>query len=94
RSEKHVADVPATVTVLTADQLSDNMVEDIKDLVRFEPGVSVKRSPSRFTAAGSGNDARAGSTGFNIRGLDGNRVLIQVDGIRLPDAFSFGGQSV
>lgn len=93
RSEMHVADVPATVTVLTADQMSDNMVEDIKDLVRFEPGVSVKRSPSRFTAAGSGNDARAGNTGFNIRGLDGNRVLIQVDGIRLPDAFSFGGQS-
>lgn len=93
RSEKAVEDVPATVSVITAEQIEDNMVEDIKDLVRFEPGVSVKRAPSRFTAVGSGSDARAGNTGFNIRGLDGNRVLIQIDGIRVPDAFSFGGQS-
>lgn len=94
RSEKKIEDVPATVTVVTADSMAHAMVADIKDLIRFEPGVSVKRSPSRFTAAGSGNDARAGATGFNIRGLDGNRVLIQVDGIRVPDSFSFGGQSV
>lgn len=93
RSEKPIIDVPATVTVLTAQQLEDNLVEDIKDLVRFEPGVSVKRAPSRFSNTGSGNDARAGNTGFNIRGLDGNRVLIQIDGIRVPDAYSFGGQS-
>jgi hemoglobin/transferrin/lactoferrin receptor protein len=93
RSEKPIIDVPATVTVITAEQIDDNMVEDIKDLVRFEPGVSVKRAPSRFSNTGSGNDARAGNTGFNIRGLDGNRVLIQIDGIRVPDAYSFGGQS-
>lgn len=93
RSEKPVEDVPATVSVITAQQIDDNMVADIKDLVRFEPGVSVKRAPSRFTNTGSGNDARAGNTGFNIRGLDGNRVLIQIDGIRVPDAYSFGGQS-
>jgi hemoglobin/transferrin/lactoferrin receptor protein len=94
RSEKAVEDVPATVSVITAEQIEDNMIEDIKDLVRFEPGVSVKRAPSRFTAATSGSDARAGASGFNIRGLDGNRVLIQIDGIRVADAFSFGGQSV
>ncbi|WP_337847891.1 hypothetical protein [Sphingomonas sp.] len=29
------------MTVLTAEQLDDNMVEEIKDLVRFEPGVPV-----------------------------------------------------
>lgn len=94
RTEKPVVDVPATVTVITAGQIADTLSADIKDLVRFEPGVSVQRSASRYTAASSGNDARSGIGGFNIRGLDGNRVLIQVDGIRVPDAFSFGGQSV
>ncbi len=93
RTEKKIEDVPATVTVVTAEDMADDMVEDIKDLVRFEPGVSVKRAPTRFTATGSGSDARAGNSGFNIRGLDGNRVLIQIDGIRVPDAYSFGGQS-
>jgi len=33
---------------------------------------------------------RYGLQDFNIRGLDGNRVLIQVDGIRQPERFSFG----
>lgn len=94
RTPVKIFDAPATVSVITSENLEDNLVEDIKDLVRFEPGVSVKRAPSRFTAVGSGSDARAGATGFNIRGLDGNRVLIQVDGIRVPDSFSFGGQSV
>ena len=30
-----------------------NRETDIKDIVRFEPGVAVRKSPSRFTAAGS-----------------------------------------
>jgi len=93
RSARPVLEVPATVSVITADDMADQMVEDIKDLVRFEPGVSVKRAASRYSAATSGSDARAGNSGFTIRGLDGNRVLIQIDGIRVPDAYSFGGQS-
>ncbi len=93
RSATPIKDVPATVSVISSEDIADTMVADIKDLVRFEPGVSVKRAATRFTAAGSGSDARAGNSGFNIRGLDGNRVLIQIDGIRVPDAYSFGGQS-
>ncbi|MFX8389406.1 hypothetical protein ABTL55_19280, partial [Acinetobacter baumannii] len=41
RSEKKIEDVPATVTVVTADSMAHAMVADIKDLIRFEPGVSV-----------------------------------------------------
>jgi hemoglobin/transferrin/lactoferrin receptor protein len=92
RTEKKVDDVPATVSVINAQTIDDQLVNDIKDLIRYEPGVSVRSSPSRFTAAGS-NTGRDGNSGFNIRGLEGNRVLIQVDGIAVPDAFSFGGQS-
>ncbi|MBP2159178.1 MULTISPECIES: TonB-dependent hemoglobin/transferrin/lactoferrin family receptor [Asticcacaulis] len=93
RSEKAVADAPATVSVITADDIEDQLSTDLKDLVRYEPGVSVRNSPSRFTAAGA-TTGRDGNAGFNIRGIEGNRVLMQIDGIRIPDAFSFGGQNV
>ena len=92
RTEKKVDEVPATVTVITAEQMENELVTDIKDLVRFEPGVSVTNSPARFGAA-LGTTGRDGNAGFNIRGLEGNRVLIQVDGVRVPDAYSFGPQA-
>ncbi len=88
-----VSDVPATVSVITAKEIDDNLVTDIKDLVRYEPGVAVPRSPARFTAA-LGGTGRDGNSGFNIRGLEGNRVLILEDGIRVPDSFGFGAQLV
>lgn len=86
------SEVPATVTVIDAEQIADQLAGDIKDLVRFEPGVSVRRAPTRFGAA-QGSTGRDGNAGFNIRGLEGNRVLIQVDGVRVPDGFDFGAQS-
>ncbi|MEI9926922.1 MAG: TonB-dependent hemoglobin/transferrin/lactoferrin family receptor [Sphingomonas sp.] len=92
RIPQPVADVPATVTVIDAEAIADQMASDIKDLVRFEAGVSVHRAPTRFGAA-QGATGRDGNSGFNIRGIDGNRVLIQVDGVRVPDGFDFGAQS-
>lgn len=93
RSEKDVSEVPATVTVISSETIENQLARDIKDLVRFEPGVAVRTSPPRFTAAGS-STGRDGNSGFNIRGLEGNRVLIQVDGVRVPDAYSFGAQAM
>lgn len=93
RTDTPVEDAPATVSVISAKQIDDQMITDIKDLVRYEPGVTVRRAPARFTAAGSAA-GRDRDSGFNIRGLEGNRVLITVDGVRVPDAFSFGAQSV
>ncbi|RKF23547.1 TonB-dependent hemoglobin/transferrin/lactoferrin family receptor [Altericroceibacterium spongiae] len=86
-----IADAPATITVITDEDIADTMATDIKDLVRFEPGVSVRRAPARFGAA-MGATGRAQNEGFTIRGIGGNRVLIQVDGIRTPQGFSFGAQ--
>ncbi|HWK35201.1 TonB-dependent hemoglobin/transferrin/lactoferrin family receptor [Sphingomonas sp.] len=87
-----VEDAPATVTVIDAERIADELATNIKDLVRFEPGISVTRQPVRFGAA-LGTTGRAGNEGFNIRGIGGNRVLMQVDGVRVPDGFSFGAQS-
>ncbi len=87
-----VKDVPATVTVIDEKKIADQLVTDIKDLVRYEPGISVPRGPTRFGAA-LGVTGRAGNEGFIVRGIGGNRVLIQVDGVRVPDGFTFGAQS-
>ena len=92
RTPTNVAEVPATITVITAEDIADQMATDIKDLVRFEPGVSVPRAPARFGAA-LGSTGRGGNEGFTIRGIGGNRTQILVDGVRVPDGFSFGAQA-
>jgi hemoglobin/transferrin/lactoferrin receptor protein len=93
RTETRADEAPATVTVFTARDIETMLATDIKDLVRFEPGVSVPTTPARFGAA-LGTSGRAGNEGFTIRGLGGDRVLIVVDGVRTPDSFAFGAQSV
>ena len=92
RTPALTTEVPATVTVTTAEEIADQLATDVRDLVRFEPGVTVRRSPARFGAA-LGTTGRDGNADFNIRGIGGNRVLIQVDGIRQPDGFTFGAQA-
>ncbi|WP_233996763.1 TonB-dependent hemoglobin/transferrin/lactoferrin family receptor [Porphyrobacter sp. CACIAM 03H1] len=84
-------EAPATVTIITDEEIADQLATDIKDLVRFEPGVTVRRAPARFGAA-IGSTGRGRNEDIAIRGIGGNRVLIQVDGIRSPQGFSFGPQ--
>lgn len=84
--------VAATTTVYGAEQINQLGASDIKDLFRYELGASVRAAPARFSAA-FGSTGRAGNEGINIRGLEGNQVLMQIDGVRLPYAFSFGAQS-
>jgi hemoglobin/transferrin/lactoferrin receptor protein len=93
RTERRADETPATVSVISDDQIEAMLATDIKDLIRFEPGVSVPTSPSRFTLALSGS-GRDGNSGFTIRGMGGDRVLIINDGVRLPQGFSFGAQAV
>jgi hemoglobin/transferrin/lactoferrin receptor protein len=52
---------------------------DARDLVRYEPGIYIEGDPTRF-----------GLSGFNIRGIGGNRVLTQIDGVPSAEQFSFG----
>jgi hemoglobin/transferrin/lactoferrin receptor protein len=51
RTEKPVSEVPATVSAITAEELEDRLAADIRDVVKLEPGVSVRSSPTRFGAA-------------------------------------------
>lgn len=92
RTEQPRDDLPATVEVIGRDELEQGQVQDIRDAVKTLPNVSVRRAPARFGLA-SGNTGREGNAGFDIRGLDGNRVLMLVDGIRQPRSYVFSANS-
>ncbi|MBE9059539.1 TonB-dependent hemoglobin/transferrin/lactoferrin family receptor [cf. Phormidesmis sp. LEGE 11477] len=82
RNPRPIQITPANVLVIDEAEIDRRLIRDLSDLIRYEPGISVQEN------------LQFGSQGFNIRGIDGNRVLIQVDGIRLPPAFQSGSQSV
>ena len=79
RTERALDEVAAHISVIQSEDLERELARDIADLVRYEPGVSVGGSAGRF-----------GLEGFTLRGIGGNRVLTLVDGVRVPEEFSFG----
>ena len=79
RQEQDVNSVPSTITVHDRQDMDRNNVNTIKDLVRYEPGVSV-----------GGAGQRGGISNYNIRGIDGDRILTQVDGVEIPNSFFNG----
>ncbi len=89
RTERSVDAVPNTVTVKNRQQLDRRDARDLKDLLSDEVDIDVTAMSARFTAAGA-STGRGGNEGINIRGLEGNRVLMMIDGIRLPQRFAFG----
>lgn len=92
RSEQDRDELPMSIDVINAQAIEEGQVRDIRDVARELPNVSVTRSPARFTLA-SGSTGREQNAGFNIRGLDGNRVLMMVDGIRLPRSYVFSANA-
>jgi len=82
------ADVAASTTVLNQDASVFSLATSMRDYQRYEPGMSV---PFGFSGGGPSRSGRSGAGSINIRGLDGNRVLMQTDGIRQADQFNFGG---
>lgn len=79
RTERSLDDTAGVISLITAADMERELAGDIADLVRFQPGIAV-----------GGTGSRWGLSGFNIRGIGENRVLTTVDGIRTADEFSFG----
>lgn len=77
-TEQPIRDVVGSIAVVAEQEIEGRLVNNIQDLIRYEPGVSVE------------GNGRFGVSGFNIRGLGDDRVLILVDGIPIADQFSFG----
>ncbi|VVA46819.1 putative hemoglobin and hemoglobin-haptoglobin-binding protein 3 precursor [Serratia ficaria] len=76
---------PGSATVIGSEDMQKHGGNDFGTLMRYQPLIGATGSSSGSGAGKSGFD-RAGYTGYNIRGLESNRVGIEVDGISLPNA--------
>ena len=83
RSPKPVDSFPGTIDVIEKEELSTKSGSSIKELTNDIPGVSVTSTKR------SGVVGPSGSGNVNIRGLDFERILFMVDGIRLPEPYRF-----
>lgn len=68
-------EVGSTVSTIDSDDIEKSLIRNLDDLVRYEPGVETSQ------------DSRFGISGINIRGLDGDRVKISVDGVTQADSY-------
>ena len=91
RSERSTEEIPASLDLVDQQKLERNQITNIRELANETPNVSVRRRSNRATI--NSDDGREGNAGFNVRGLDGNRVLLLVDGLRAPRNYSFGASS-
>lgn len=82
RSAQPAREVAGTVSLIERERLDATLVQDLADAVRYEPGVSAPEDASRF-----------GIQGFAIRGLSGNRVGMEIDGVPVADGFAIGSFS-
>ncbi|MDY4348229.1 TonB-dependent receptor domain-containing protein [Pectobacterium brasiliense] len=72
-------------TTLTAADMQKEGGNNFGTIMRYQPLVSATGSSGGSNTGKSGFD-RGGYTGYNIRGIESNRVAIDTDGIALPNA--------
>ncbi len=82
RTEQNITDVSASVESVSAKDINRTLSKNLYDAVKYTPGVEA-------TTAG-----RFGISGFNIRGMDGDRVKIVIDGVQQATPFNPGGGAV
>jgi hemoglobin/transferrin/lactoferrin receptor protein len=79
RSPRPVSEVVGMVSVLDDADIESRLVMQDEDLWRYLPGIQVESSGTRF-----------GSRSLSIRGVGGNRVVMELDGIPVQERFSVG----
>lgn len=79
RTNNQLDDVAASVSVITDTEIENDMVTGLDDLFKYTPGVTVE------------TNARQGVQGINIRGIEGNRIKVLVDGVSQGNQFDSGG---
>ena len=77
--EDNVKDKKISEVKKTAKELTKQQVSDTRDMVRYDTGVSVVES------------GRFGTSGYAIRGVDENRVAINIDGLAQAETLSSQG---
>lgn len=81
RLPRTIENIAGTVSVVTSEVIERELMNDLDDLARFQPGVTMNTA------------SRGGNQGFSIRGIGGNRVLTVIDGVRSNDIYAAGPTS-
>ncbi|HEX6832689.1 MAG TPA: TonB-dependent receptor plug domain-containing protein, partial [Rudaea sp.] len=79
RDARAIADVPASVSVVTHDEIANTPAQSLDDVLRRVPSVDVPVAASYQLHPTSGN--------VSLRGLGGIRALVLLDGVPLNDPF-------
>ncbi len=79
KTPRKVQDVVGAVSVISSEVIDQQLAHDLSDILRYEVGVNV---------VGSGN--RFGQSDIAIRGISGNRIVTEIDGIPVADQFDVG----
>tara|TARA_R110002073_G_scaffold2108_2_gene14635 strand:- start:1038 stop:3242 length:2205 start_codon:yes stop_codon:yes gene_type:complete len=71
--------VASQVTTFHRDDLDRLQVQALGDIARYQPALEAEYEGNRF-----------GATGISIRGIGGNRVAMEFDGVPMPKQFGIG----
>lgn len=82
RDEQHK---PGASTKVTKEELERQGAASFADVLKYQPLVSVPGVTSGTTNTNSPYD-HPGATNYNIRGVEGNRIGVDVDDIEMPEA--------
>ena len=86
RSERSAETFPGSIDVMDLEEINTKNTADTIDILDDFTGVSFENIYS--SKSGYKGNYNAGKV--NIRGVDGNRVLMMIDGVRLPESYIYG----
>ena len=78
RVEQNIEDIAGSVSVMTSEDINEQMVTDMSQLFRYEPGIDV---------TGSNGTAQ----NFIVRGMGADRVMMIKDGMRMNEGYGANG---
>ncbi|MDE1241835.1 TonB-dependent hemoglobin/transferrin/lactoferrin family receptor [Vibrio aestuarianus] len=78
RTEQSKKDVSSSIETISAKELESTMSNDLQQALSYTPGVDAL------------GDGRFGISSFNIRGVEGSRVKMMIDGVQQPTPYNPG----
>lgn len=85
RHNNRFLETPGTVNRIDQQTMAETGVQDLASMVKYDPTVVIPFDMS--TGDGAVAYGGIGASSFNIRGIEGNRIGIDVDGIRQPPEY-------
>ncbi len=86
RTERLLKDFPGSISVYDYEEINNSNSINWRDLFKYDASIE---SQAFVRSDNSRTYAKGDSGNINIRGLQGNRILTQVDGITIP-RFNYG----